>query len=250
VTQTGKKIPLSKARQVTRDVLWACRNIPIIPVQRRMSLARVIEARDACADPPPWSAIFLKAYALLAQETNELRRAYLAFPFGRLIEYPESVAMVAVERIYAGEYIPFQLFLRNPAAMKLSAIGQRIRHAKSAPVEQVPEFRLAVRFGNLPTILRRVILWSCLNMRAFRPHLFGTFGLSTVASFGSELEFVIAPTATLLTYGPILDDGTVNVRVMFDHRITDGAPMARGLKRLEDLLNGPIADEVMSGARL
>jgi len=39
------------------------------------------------------------------------------------------------------------------------------------------------------------------------------------------------------------------VKLIFDHRVADAAVMARALARLEDLLNGPVADEIYAFSR-
>jgi pyruvate/2-oxoglutarate dehydrogenase complex dihydrolipoamide acyltransferase (E2) component len=41
-------------------------------------------------------------------------------------------------------------------------------------------------------------------------------------------------------------DGHVNVRILYDHRVMDGATVARALGRFEEILNGPVAEEVRS----
>jgi hypothetical protein len=42
----------------------------------------------------------------------------------------------------------------------------------------------------------------------------------------------------------ISPDGDVNVRMYWDHRVMDGAVVARALAQLERTLNGEIADEL------
>src|SRR5207253_10347245 len=54
----------------------------------------------------------------------------------------------------------------------------------------------------------------------------------------------LSPLTTLLNYGPIDPDGLVNVRILYDHRVMDGATVARALDRFEAILNGPVAAEV------
>ena len=41
---------------------------------------------------------------------------------------------------------------------------------------------------------------------------------------------------TLLNYGPIGEDGSANVRIHYDHRVMDGANVARALERFEEIL--------------
>ncbi|HEX3440176.1 MAG TPA: hypothetical protein VHT93_07510, partial [Pseudolabrys sp.] len=54
------------------------------------------------------------------------------------------------------------------------------------------------------------------------------------------------PLTTLLNYGVIDSDGSVNVRIIYDHRTLNGATVARVLARLEDILNSVVADELRS----
>jgi hypothetical protein len=54
----------------------------------------------------------------------------------------------------------------------------------------------------------------------------------------------LTPLTTIFNYGPISEDGTVTVRIHYDHRVMDGANVARALVRFESILNGAIADEV------
>ena len=52
------------------------------------------------------------------------------------------------------------------------------------------------------------------------------------------------------TYGPLQDDGTLTLRLLFDHRVYDGATAARVLARVEEILLGPIYEEIKSGLLL
>ena len=86
----------------------------------------------------------------------------------------------------------------------------------------------------LPFPIRRLAIWTALNTARYRARNYsGTFALSTVTSLGAELPTLIWPVGAALTYGLISADGAVNVRIIFDHRITDAAIIARALARLE-----------------
>src|SRR3954454_12119743 len=102
VKPTGRNIPLSLPRRLVGDLLHFARQIPSVPVQRRMNLAQLVSARAALQPRPSWAAIFLKAYGQVALARPELRRAYLPYPRPHLYEYPHNIASVAIERIYGG----------------------------------------------------------------------------------------------------------------------------------------------------
>jgi hypothetical protein len=235
---------LSKYRRATVEVLRLGAQVPLITLQRRASLEPLAIARSACANRPSWPAIFVKAYAQLAQQTPVLRRAYFRYPTPHIREYPFSDAAIAVERSADGESFVYPLIVHNPEGYGIAAIDEMLRHAKTADLGSMEEFRRAERIGHLPWPLPRLAYWTAYNIASYRRHFFGTFGLTTVAAQGGELFNLVSPLATVLTYGPFSSDWTIDLRVMFDHRIVDAAPIARALARLEELLNGVITDEV------
>ena len=86
----GRAIRLSKPRRMVIDLLYFAKQLPTVPVQRRMALATVVAARAACRNRPQWTAIFAKAYALTAREFPELRRAYVKFPLAAALRIPRE----------------------------------------------------------------------------------------------------------------------------------------------------------------
>ncbi len=240
----GKWVGLSAPRRFLGDILHFAAKIPTVPVQRRMLLAEVVAARSALAERPGWPAVFLKAYAKVAAGVPVLRRAYVALPWPHLCEYPHSVASVAVERDYEGEPAVFFGRIGDPASLPLAEVHARIRTFAEAPIESVKPFRKMLAMARLPRPLRRLLLWLGLNLSRTRPGQFGTFGLSSYSALGAESLHPLSPLTTTLNYGVIDPDGSVTVRVIYDHRVTDGATIARALARLEAVLTGEILDEL------
>lgn len=244
----GRWIGLSRPRRFLVDLLRLAARVPTVPVQRRMMLAEVVAARNAAADRPGWPAVFLKAYALVAREVPALRRAYVRLPWPHLCEYPKSVASIAVEREYGGEPCVFFGRVTDPARVPLAELNSRVREYAEAPIESLRPFRNLLRLARVPWPLRRVLLWLGLNLTRTRPNQFGTFGLSVYSSLGAESLHPLSPLTTTLNYGVIAPDGTVPVRVVYDHRVLDGAAVARVLARLEEVLRGEIVAELRTMA--
>ena len=245
----GRWISLSLPRRFLGDLLHFSAQIPSIPVQRRMALADVVAARAAVANRPCWPAVFLKAYSQVSDELPLLRRAYVRIPWAHLREYPSSIASIAVERAYDGEPCVFFGRIKNPARLPLHEIHTRIREFAEEPIHSVRYFRRMLAFANLPGPLRRALFWLGLNLPRNRPSFVGTFGLSVYSSLGAESLHPLSPLTTTLNYGTIDRDGNVWVRLIYDHRVFDGATAARALARLEDVLNGPILAELRDIAR-
>ena len=82
-----------------------------------------------------------------------------------------------------------------------------------------------------------------LGLLPIRPY-FGSFGVTSVAAYGAGQLHAISPGPFVLSYGVEKPDQTIDVVLRWDHRITDAAPMAKALNRLEQVLNGEIAAEL------
>ena len=105
-------------------------------------------------------------------------------------------------------------------------------------------FHKMMHLARFPRPVRRLLLWLGLNLPRTRPGQFGTFGLSVYSSLGAESLHPLSTLTTTLNYGVIESDGTVFVRIIYDHRVLDGAMIARVLERLEKVLLGPILAEL------
>jgi hypothetical protein len=248
---SGRTLALSVPRRLMCDLLAFAKAIPSVPVQRHMNLAPVAAARSRLAVPPGWCAIFTKAYGIMASQCPEFRRAYLPFPRAHLYEHPSSTASIAIEREYEGENAVFWGQLRRPEQQSLRDIQARLRRWKETPLEMVPRFRRSLLLGRLPRPLRRAAWWLGLNLTGLtRAMLMGTFGVSVYSGLGAESLHPLSPLTTTLNYGVVQADGTVSVRVVYDHRVVDGATVARALGCLERVLNQEIVAELAQEAQL
>jgi|SRR5579883_755146 len=240
----GRVLPLSRPRRLIGDLMHFSSGVPTIPVQRRMDLTQLMVARKEHPDRPSWSAIFAKAFALVAAGYPELRRAYCKIPWPHLYEYPVSVATIMVERQYEGEPAMFALRVKDPASRPLAEISQLVRHAATAPVNELKSFRLAMQICGWPRPFRRMLWWLGLNLGRQRANYFGTFSVTVYSSLGAESLHPLSPLTATLNYGVIAPDGMVDVRLVYDHRVLDGATVARALAQLEQVLSTEISVEL------
>jgi hypothetical protein len=241
----GRSLPLSLPRRLVGDLLHFARKVPSIPVQRRINVAALREARAQASGRPSWCTIFLKGYALVAAQMPELRRAYLGWPWPRLYEHPVNIASVAIAREYQGE--PAVLFghFRSPERQSLAELETHLRHFKNAPVWSIGLYRQALRVSRLPRPLRRLLWWVGLNSSGpKRAKRMGTMGLSTYSGLGAESLHPMSPLTTTLNYGVIGADGDVDVRLIYDHRVLDGSTVATALAELDKVLSGEVLAEL------
>jgi hypothetical protein len=241
----GRNLRLSLPRRLVGDLLHFARQVPTVPVQRRFHIGAVVEARRAAAPRPSWAAVFTKAYAFACAARPELRRAYLSFPWPHLYEHPVSVASLAVERRIGDEEGVLFGRMTSPQQHSLAELDRQIKAFKELPLEQVGAFRQALRVSGLPRPLRRLAWWVGLNVSGRkRAHFLGTYGVSTYSGLGAASLHPLSPLTTALNYGVIDDDGGVDVRVIYDHRVMDGSTVARALQDLERVLQCEILAEL------
>lgn len=244
----GHTIPLSPPRRLMCDLLHFSRRVPLVAIERQFRLPALVAARQAADPRPSWFTLFLKAYAVVCGRRPELRRSYLSFPRPRLFQHPCTVASLAVAREVDGEDAVLVYHIRRPEGLSLAAIDERIRRARTAPVEDVGTYRRQLRLARLPGPVRRAVWWGGLNVSGdWRARYAGTFGVTGVAALGAASLHTLSPLTTTLTYGVFAADGTVPVRLFYDHRVLDGVRPAEALGEMEKVLNGPIAEELYSG---
>ncbi|MGH8624079.1 MAG: hypothetical protein ACREYC_01990 [Gammaproteobacteria bacterium] len=243
--QTGRRVPLSLPRRWIDDLMAASRGVPLVTFERRMALAPVVAARASVDPPPSWVLLFTKAYAIVAARRPELRRAYVSFPWPHLYAAAESTASVAVERNYHGEPAVFFGLVRQPDTLSLADLMAHLDAWKHKPVDEVATFRQLIRYTRLPRPVRWFFWWHGMHSSGRRrAKNFGTFAVSVTAGLGAAALNLISPLATTLSYGVLSADGSLDVRLHFDHRVLDGAPVARTLEELEDVLRTELVAEL------
>ncbi|MFM8706488.1 MAG: hypothetical protein ACKOHG_22040 [Planctomycetia bacterium] len=239
----------SAARACVSDVARLAQEIPLFPVERTMHLGPLAAARAAVARESAaastrigWAAIFLKAYALVAREMPLLRTWLVrGFPGGglrltpRLATAAERVETLAVNRIEDGEDRLFWGRLAAPDARPLPEIQRFVVDCATRPIEEM--FKRQLELEMVPGFLRRTILrWNMNSFSKKRAARIGTFSLSTLAGMGATNRFHPTICTTSLSYAPLDAEGRCLVTLIADHRVLDGAVVARALARLEEVL--------------
>ena len=246
----GRSLPLSPFRKLVVDLMHFSQQVPAVVAERRMDLSRLLAARRASASRPSWTVLFTKAYSLVGRDYPQLRRSYLKFPWPHLYEHPHNVVALNVERRLTGEDIVLFCLIRSPENRSLEELDALVRQHKQEPVEQLRSYQRAVGVSRIPWPLRRWFWWGALNVFGRRRcHNFGTFSVSSVASRGAGLLHLAPVLTSALHYGLFDEQGRIEVRVSWDHRVMDGATIARVLVDLEAVLNREIVRELTPSYR-
>jgi hypothetical protein len=233
-------------------MLYFAKKVPSIPVARTMNVAAIAAAREACSGRPSWTSIFMKAYGIICQRHSPLRSAIIAWPWEHLYEHPLSVCGAVVEREHRGENILLGVQIRAPESKALSEIDEYLQRVKQTAIDEIGYYRRVFLMGRLPKWLRRFMWWQTLQLSGYkRAKRLGTFGLSSYGRLGAEQIHPLGPLTTLLTFGPIASNGDLVVKIVYDHRVLDGADVARWLGELDHVLHGELLGELRSlGSKL
>jgi pyruvate/2-oxoglutarate dehydrogenase complex dihydrolipoamide acyltransferase (E2) component len=202
----------------------------------------------------------------LAQAVSEHPRMHaLRNGQRKVVMFRDVDVAVVVERVErtAGrgpesDSLPMPYVIRKANEKRLSAIHAEIRAAQTAPVAE-GEVQVEARraewktrlFTMLPRTVRDLVLWRRLRRDPFlAKRLMGTVCVTSVGMMGGQgmswgipsgihplLVAVggIAERAALMA-GQWVAREQVGLTVSFDHDVTDGAPVARFMARLRDLM--------------
>jgi hypothetical protein len=236
-------VPISINRRLVLDGLRFARSVPLYPAEKTIDLAEVAVLRKHAASRISWAAVFVKAYAVVAQQHRPLRQTYIRWPWPHFVEEPHSTAMVVVNRQFRNEDRICWGRISEPENRSLTDIQAQLEGYQTQPVERI--FRQQVTLSKMPAPLRRLLYWLNMNFGGRkRAKRLGTFTMSTLAGQGVENRGHQTFLTSSLTYGPLDERKQANVTLLCDHRVIDGMVAARALADLEAVLHNQIAAEL------
>ena len=239
----SKRFLLPRSRRLSCDVVHLSSKVPLCAQDRVCRFSELSLLRSLPAVRVSWPVMFIKAFALVAREVPELRQIYLRWPFAHVYQHGQSVAALSVHREFRGEPWLFWGLFPDPTSNTLGELQWLLDRFKHGPVETV--YKKQFQLSALPVFIRRLVWWLYLNVSPpKRMRRCGTYFASTISGLGAEIQSPPSFHTCNLTYGPIDIDGRCRVTIAYDHRLMDGVLIADVLQRLEETLNGAIADEL------
>jgi pyruvate/2-oxoglutarate dehydrogenase complex dihydrolipoamide acyltransferase (E2) component len=181
-----------------------------------------------------------------AIDENKMMHAYRDWR-NRLIVFDEVDVNTIVEIEMAGRKVTLPHFIRAANKRTVYDIHTEIRSVQAKP-QQTREFGI-LWFARLPQFVRDLFYWGVYKNPHWLKASFGTIGVTAIGMFGKGGGWAIPfGTHTLdLALGgigekPGVVDGRIEIHeylcvtLMFDHDIIDGAPAARFVRRLVELI--------------
>jgi hypothetical protein len=242
-------VPLSQPRLLMRDAGHFAHRSYAAGMNATLNVSPLAKERRRHRPPIGWTALLVKALAVIGRRTPALRQVFMPFPWPHLYQHPRSVATIVVERGWGGEAQVFFDQVQGPEELSLVEVDTLIRGMKFRPVESVGAFRRIIRFGRMPTPLRRLVSRAALSISGrVRARYFGTFSINSIPAPRTEVLQSFTPLTLSLFYGYVEPNGDVLIQVLWDQRVIDGRPIRRMLSELESTLNGEIVAELQGRA--
>lgn len=247
--------PFPRIRRAYVDVLREGHRRHIIHGLVEVDVTRARAAiRDRATDgrPPLSFTAFVIACVARAVDENRMLHAH-RWGRRRLVLFDDVDVNVQLEQTQPdGTRIVQSRIVRGANHRTVQDISDEIRRAKAGTDADRRRYRGTVAFVTLPRLLRGP-LWRLMMSRPFATKRFGgTIAVSAVGMFGSNLGWgiPITPSPLMVTVGGIgpravLVDGHLEDRdhlsltISVDHDIIDGAPAARFVERLRQLIEAP-----------
>lgn len=256
---TYRVVPFRRERNATLDTLrWAGERfqIPILlEVDVTEARQALREQRRATGTPVGFTAWVVTCVARAAAEhprVHSLRRGPR-----KLVVFDEVDVAVLVEKLLdaeTGETLPMPVVIRTADRKSPAEVHDEIREARdgavaagAASIEPAAPAWIQSLFFRLPAPLRDLLLWRRLLSSPTR--IKRTMGTVVVTSPGVATPGVLAwgiPSSLHpLAVGvggiarratPAGERDILALTVVFDHAVTDGAPVGRFARRLHELL--------------
>ena len=244
MSRSSRYVALSLPRLWVRDVMHFSMK-SVVGGATSIQVARVAEVRRRHQPLISWSALLIKAIALVAKEWPDLRRAYMPFPWAHLYEHPHSVATVVLEREWHNAPAVFCDQIQQPEKKSLREIDYELRGMRRAKIEAIGGYRRMIRITRYPLLLRR-LLWriGLQGSGRLRAKYFGTFLIDGVVSRRVHTTQITTPITFNFIYGSIRPNGEMPLQLFFDHRVIDGLSVNRIGLDIQTVLNREIVAEL------
>ncbi len=255
-------VPFRWERNATLDTLrWAKKRLAVsslLEVDVTAARKAIREYRNRTGEGLSFTAWVVSCVARAAAEHPHVHGLRLGKR--KLVLFHEVDVAVLVERAMEGaerrETLPMPFVVRRANEKSPAQIHQEIRGAQSAEVsegdvsiEAAAPLWLQSFFFRLPSWVRDLVFWRWLLRSPSR--IKRTMGTVVVTSTGMAAPGVLAWGIPLALHPLAVGVGGITRRssaagdadvlaltVVFDHAVTDGAPVGRFLHRLHGLLSG------------
>lgn len=250
--ETYQVRPFPKVRRAYIDVLHEGHRRHIIhglvEVDVTDARARIGAEADSAGNSLSFTG-FIVACVAKAVAENPMMHAH-RWGRSKLVLFDEVDVNLQLEQVDDdGTRIVQSRILRGANERSVRQVSAEIREAQAITDADRRRYRGTLWLVSMPRFVRRFIWWAVMRRPWWTKRFGGTIAVSSVGMFGSNLGWGIpvTPAPLMVTVGgigprPVVVDGDVEDRehvsltISVDHDIIDGAPAARFVERLRQLI--------------
>lgn len=200
-----------------------------------------------------FTAWLLKCIGQAASEFKEVHSMMMGK--NKIIKFDDVDISITVEKTINGLKSPMPLVIRRANKKTVKQINEEIRAAQSEEVSGAivlgeHDLKKKVKYYlSLPKFIRRFLIKRRLKDPIKVKQIMGTIIVTSVGMFGNLYGWPISTTAHPLAFGvgsitkkPGVIEDKIEIReylpltVLFNHDVVDGAPAARFISRLGELI--------------
>ncbi|MCK6551912.1 2-oxo acid dehydrogenase subunit E2 [Myxococcota bacterium] len=258
-----RELPFTPNRQVIHDMLARARRFHA-PVTGSFELdvtdtRRAIRAVRKRGLKIGLVTYLVRATAMLVRESPSLQRHLFTTWYGRPREVAFdhiSCTLIVARKGPTGETLLLPLVIPDVDRLGLAELDALVAHHRDAPLESLEQFQALERVKRAPRLALRWFSYKARSDPEFYLKYFGTYGLSSLIDPGGPMTAMstyantaVAFLPSTLKERPWLHEGRIvpreilNMSIVVDHNLIDGAECLRLGHRLRTLLEEP--DEVL-----
>ncbi|MFF3072552.1 2-oxo acid dehydrogenase subunit E2 [Kitasatospora sp. NPDC057936] len=249
-TEVGE--PLPRQRRHTLFFLEVIRDFAPVFLDTEVDMGRVLAHRAAALDSTgvrySTTAYVLRAAGRVLAGHPDANAAVEGGPQRlRIAHYPFVNGKLTLDRTLDGRRVVLGTVVPNLHEAELDDIQEHLVRVRDGDAEQLPDFEGVRQLHRAPWAEGRERFREAAGSLALRPHLTGTFAVTSLGHRAVDSFHSVGGTTTTFGVGRILDrpvvrDGRVTVApvlrlsMAFDHRVIDGAEAADVLTEVKESL--------------
>ena len=142
----GKRLRLTGNRQLVDDVLRIASQFPSAGLVGDFDASEIARLRRKTRPKISWNVLYMKAFAIVADNVPQLRQIYVNSFFPYLYQHHDNVCMLTINREYENEERLFFARFNNPQEESLADLQERYDHLRRAPIHEIKQFQHQIRF--------------------------------------------------------------------------------------------------------
>jgi pyruvate/2-oxoglutarate dehydrogenase complex dihydrolipoamide acyltransferase (E2) component len=200
-----------------------------------------------------FTSYLIKCVAQAIDEHKKIHSFIGGFIKSRLVTFNTvDVSLFIEKKLDRDESIPVLYIVRNAQIKSVQEISAEIRVAQENCITEgdsktQADFRKSERLSSLPTCIRKIVWWVLMHSPSLFKKHFGTAVVSSIGMFQSDFSQAVSTTVWpfALIVGGIghnlegnssINKETLGITMCIDHMVIDGAPAARFVDRLVNLI--------------